>query len=856
MSDRAEQLSSAAFPMDAETRAAFVDAECGGQDELRAQVLALLAEADAARIFFDRLDEAVFSPSPSGDDDYDADLPELKFQPGEKVGHYQIESLIGHGGMGAVFRARDVRLNRDVALKFLPAHLSADPDEQARLLAEARAAAVLDHPNVCTVHEVGETEDGRLFIAMPSYSGETLKEKLRAGPLAVTEAAGIAAQVARGLAAAHRHDIIHRDVKPGNIILLPDGSVRLLDFGLAMEIKARLMSSGTTPGTIAYMSPEQIRGEALDFSTDLWSLGVVLYQMLTGERPFKGTDRRAVINAIVNGERDPVTRRCPSIDPALAEIVERLLQKDTSMRYASASNVASDLEAVLQPHSDLPGNRFSWRTRGFVAAAAVIVIALTAALSWRALNDNDAFDSRTRRAQPSLAVLPLTNLGLDSGNAALANGITEDLIATLANSGDIRVIASTSVAGLKRLNMDARQIAESLHVGSILEGGIQRSGGKLRVQVRLIDGRDGTTRWSQSYDREVADMFAVQDDIVRAVAAELDLRFDREKQFIRHRTRNIAAYELYIRASDPVLLRNQTGIWQSQELFMKALAADPAYAAAHAGLALVYVRRARNASDPGMAVPKLLQLADSEALKAIAIDSTLAEGYYARGRVREAMLDFPLAESALRRAIELDPSRSIYRRALSYLNAWTARSGEELAEAQRALETDPLNPYAIAAVASGLYGSHRYDEAIARLEPLMALKPQLQGVTFAIAQCYAKKGKWDAAIALLRPGAEAGDPLFKALLGNMLARTGKREEANRILDDLIARRERTGFGAFHIAMIHAGFGSRDETFAWLDKSIDDRSIVSFIMGPTFEELHSDPRFTQLRRRLGLESSTS
>ena len=854
MSDRAERLSAEAFPMDAQARAAFIERECKGEDRLRNEIVGLLAEADAAQVFFERLDDAVFSPSPSGDDDLDPDVPELKFQPGENVGHYRIESLIGHGGMGAVFRARDMRLNRDVALKFLPAHLSADPEEQARLLAEARAAAALDHPNVCTVHEVGETEDGRLFIAMPSYSGETLKEKLQHGALPADEAAGIAVQIARGLAAAHSRDIIHRDVKPGNVILLPDGSVRLLDFGLAMENKARLIRSGTTPGTIAYMSPEQIHGDALDFSTDLWSLGVVLYQMLAGERPFKGKDRRAVIKAIINDDRDPVARRCPDLDPALAGIVERLLQKDPSMRYASASDVASDLEAVLRPHRELPKTGLPGKDRRILAGGAIIAVALAAALFWRVLQDSTAFNSKVRRSQPSVAVMPLTNLGTDSSDAALANGITEDLMATLANAGDIRVIASTSVASLKRLNMDARQIADSLHVENILEGGVQRAGDNIRVQIRLIDGQDGTTRWSQSYDRRFNEVFAVQNEIVRAIAAELDLRFDRDKQFVRQRTRNIKAYELYIRASDPVLLRSQTGIWKSQDLYLKALAVDPAYAAAHAGLALVYVRRARNASDPGMPVPKLLELADNEALKAIAIDSTFAEGYYARGRVREAMLDFSTAEAALTRAIELDPSRSIYRRALSYLYAWAGRSGEELAEAQRALETDPLNPYAIAAVASGLYGSHRYDEAIAHLEPLMALKPPLQGVTFAIAQCYAKKGNWDRAIALLRPGAEAGDPLFRALLGNMLARTGKRDEASRILADLVARRERTGIGAFHIAMVHAGFGNRDETFAWLDKSIEDRSIVSFIMGPTFEDLHGDPRFAGLRRKLGLESA--
>jgi serine/threonine-protein kinase len=446
------------------------------------------------------------------------------------------------------------------------------------------------------------------------------------------------------------------------------------------------------------------------------------------------------------------------------------------------------------------------------------------------------------------------NLGSDSSDAALARGITEDLISTLANAGDVRVIASTSVASLTRLKMDARQIADSLHVANILEGGLQRIGPKLRVQLRLIDGQDGTTRWSQSYDREFKEMFAVQDEIVHAVAGELDLRFDRDRQFARHRTRSIQAYELYIRASDPVLLRGQSGIWKAQDLFQKALMADSLYAAAHAGLALTYVRRANNATDPGMPVPKLLEMADNEAGRAIALDRTLAEGHYARGRVREAMLDFASAEASLRRAVDLDPNRSVYWRALSYLRSWTGRPEDELADAQRAFETDPLNPYAIAAVASGLYGNHRYDESLAYLEPLTVLKPPLLGVSFALAQCYAKKQMWDKAIATLRPGAEAGDPLFRALLGHMLARTGQRVEARRILSELVARRDRSGVGAFHVAVVHAGFGNLDEAFAWLDKSIDDRSIVSFIMGPTFEELHSDPRFRQLRGRLGLEKS--
>lgn len=852
MTDRAERVFHEALGMAPEARIAFIDSECDGDDDVRAEVLSLLDDADAAEQFFGRLDQAVFlSPSPSGDADPYPDSPDPEFREGEEVGHYRIDSLIGRGGMGAVFRAHDVRLNRDVALKFLPTHLSADADEQARLLAEARAAAVLDHPNVCTVHEVGETADGRLFISMPCYGGETLKQRLRERSMSQTDALAIAIQIARGLAAAHSRDIIHRDVKPANVILLPDGSVRLLDFGLAMVMNARTLRSGTTPGTVAYMSPDQIRGEPLDSSTDLWSLGIVLYEMLAGERPFTGVDRRAMVNAILHEEPEPLAHRCPGIDPALAAIVDRLLQKDSARRYNSASDVVADLENATRSHADSPRVSFIRKHRAFLTMSMIIVIAVSGALGWRQTRDSTAFQVRAQRAHPSLAVLPLINLGSDSSDAALAAGITEDLIATLANAGDVKVIASTSVASLKRANMDARQIAESLHVENVLEGGLQRVGDKLRVQVRLINGQDGTTLWSQSYDRGFNEMFAVQDDIVRAVAAELQMRFDKDRQFTRHRTRNIQAYELYLRASDPVLLRSQAGVFKAQDFFLKAIAVDSNYAPAHAGLSLTYLRRARTASDPGMPVPKLLEMADNEARRAIMLDSTLAEAHYARGRLREATLDFAQAGASLRRAVELDPSRSVYWRSLAYLHAWSGRPEEELEKARRALETDPLNPYAIAAVASGLYGSHRYDEALALLEPLMAMKPPLQGVVFAIAQCYAKKQMWDKAIATLRPGADAGDPLVKALLGNFLARTGKSVEANRMLADLNARRERVGVGAFHIALVHAGFGNMNETFSWLDKSIDDRSILSFVMGPTFEELHGDPRFAKLRTRLGL-----
>jgi tetratricopeptide (TPR) repeat protein len=336
------------------------------------------------------------------------------------------------------------------------------------------------------------------------------------------------------------------------------------------------------------------------------------------------------------------------------------------------------------------------------------------------------------------------------------------------------------------------------------------------------------------------------------VAGELELRFDKDRQLRRHQTRSIAAYELYLRGSDPVLLRSESGVWKAQAYFQQAIAADSTYAAAHAGLALVYVRRGRTTSDPGMPLRELFALAEVTARKAVALDDSLPEAHYTLGRVLEALLEFPEAEAEIRRAIALDPTRSIYRRSLSYLHAWAGRPEDELAEAQRALETDPLNPYAHAAVAGGLYGNRRFDEALAQFNRVAAFQPPLQAVAFGIAQCRAQKQQWPEAIAALRPRAEAGDPLYRALLGNLLARAGQREEAHHLLADLLARQERTGAGAFQVAVVYAGLGDLDQAFAWLDKSVDDRSIGSFIMGPTFDNLQRDPRFTGLRRRLGFQ----
>jgi serine/threonine-protein kinase len=732
--------------------------------------------------------------------------------------------------------------------------LSHPSEVEERLLVEARAAAALEHPNVCSIHEIGQTSDGVPFIAMALYEGETLKERLVRGSLPLEEAVATAIQIARGLAAAHARGIAHRDVKPANVILGADGMVRLLDFGLAQATDVIRTRSGMTPGTVAYMSPEQARGDPLDQRTDLWSLGVALYEMLTGVRPFWGADDRTLLQAILHEDPEPVSNRRPEIPESLARVVERLLRKDPGTRYGSAAEVLGDLAKAL-PSGALPPQpqTVTRRRKALLAVSTAALVALVGAALWLPGRGGEpvAAVASAGAEEPSIAVLPLANLSADPRDAALASGMTEALIATLAGAGDVRVIASTSVLPFQGSQIDVRTIADSLGVSNILEGGFQKIGSRFRVQVRLVDARNGSTRWSQTYDREFEDVFSVQDEISRAVAGELELRFDKDRQLFRHGTPNIAAYELYLRAWNPALLRSESGIRERLGYFQQAIAADSTYAAAHAGLAVAHLV-VGNTSDPGVPLPKLHALAEEAARKAVALDDSLAEAHYALGRVWLATYDFPSAETELERAIALDPTRSVYRRHLASLRVWAGRPTEALAEARRALETDPLNPYMHVTVAEALFANRRYDEALAQLERIVAIQPPLQATSSIAGQCYAKKEMWPEAIAALRPQADTGDPLHLALLGHTLARAGQREEANRILADLLARRERTGVGAFEVAVVYAGLGDFDQAFSWFDRSVDDRSLKEDIMEPTFEDLRKDPRFERLARRLGLQ----
>ena len=845
MNDELERLYDRALNLPRDARAAFVAQVPLSDEKLREELLSLVSATEGAEKFFSQLGDAVWSQPVMAEALEQSDV----LHEGAQIGRYTIVERIGHGGMGTVYRARDSRLDRDVALKFLYPYLASDPEGEARLVAEARAAASLQHPNICVIHEIGETPDGHPFIAMALCDGETLKKRLAKGAVESGEAVAIATQIARGLGAAHSRHIIHRDVKPGNVIIEPEGTVKLLDFGLAKSSDITATDPANTPGTVAYMSPEQIRGEQIDHRSDLWSLGIVLYEMIAGRRPFRGRDHGEILQAILKESPEPLEQTVPGVPAHVSAVIGRLLHKDRDDRYASAAEVIADLTKATSVRSR-PSS-----AKAVLAGFGVLLAMLLGLTIWRgSLADSSVPGSTAAdKAEPSIAVLPLQNLSADSVDAVFAVGLQEDLIATLARAGGVRVIASTSTAGFRDRKIDVRQIAESLGVSNILEGGIQKNGSRIRVDLRLISARDGATTWSETYDRDMADMFVVQNEIVRTVASELGLRFDRNRQLRRHRTRSIAAYELYLRGSNPLLQRSQAGVWKALEYFQQAIATDSTYAAAHAGLALVQIRRGRTTSDPGMPLLQLYALAESSARKAVALDDSLPEAHYALGRVLEARLMIPEAETEIRRALALDPTRSVYHLSLAYVLAWTGRYDLELEHTRRGLETDPLNPYAHVAMGGALSVVGRHDEGLAHLDRVAPIQPPLQALAFVRAQIYARQQRLPEAIAALRPQAEAGDPLFRGLLGYMLGRAGQQDEANELLAGLIARSNSTGIGAFQVAMVYTGLGDRDQAFAWLDKSIDDRSISSMVMGPVFSVLHRDPRFREFKARLGLSA---
>jgi TolB-like protein/DNA-binding SARP family transcriptional activator len=489
------------------------------------------------------------------------------------------------------------------------------------------------------------------------------------------------------------------------------------------------------------------------------------------------------------------------------------------------------------------------RRPAFYALGAVVIIVIIATASLRTMQG----DSAPHPAGRSIAVLPFANVSGDQQDAALVDGLSEELIAVLAKIPDLRVIGRTSAFAFKNSNVGARRIADSLGVSNIVEGGVQKAGSRLRVQVRLVDARDGSTRWSEIYDRELKDIFSVQSDIAGAIARELDLRLGDSTlaRIKRGSTRNIAAYELYVRGNDQALFRTDSGSRAALEYFRQAVALDTNYAAGYAGLARMHKRIAFGDDPDHLSRPDRLALAEKAALKAIALDDSSGEAHESLSYIRRDNYELASAETELKRAVALDPTNARFREGLVQLYAMTQRPAEALEEARRAVELDPLSSTANAEVADALLANDRCDEALAQLDKLKSLQPPLNRAGLIAAECYAQKQMWPEAIAEIQRITVNGGPRGEALLGYMLGRGGRREEARRILAAMLDRSRRTNGGAFDVALVYIGLGDNDRAFAWLDKAVDDRSLGFQWLHTIVNGLRRDPRFEHLRQRVGL-----
>ena len=821
-------------------RPAFLQMVCGDDDELRRELSSLLEAHESADQFFDGLSEDVIAPATAamvarGLADVPAELAAAL------DGRYRIERELGGGSVSRVFLAEELGLERQVVIKVLPPEMAATTSGE-RFRREIHLAAQLQHPHIVPL--LGADAGGRLlYYIMPFVAGESLRARLgREGALPVADAARIWRDLLDALAYAHAHGVVHRDVKPGNV-LLSGRNALIADFGIARAIEAAgetdVTAAGLTIGTPAYMAPEQLDGSsATDHRADLYASALVMYEMLEGRLPFEGDSPRDVVRARLTDAPAPVGRAdCP---PEVGAVILQCLAADPSARPESADAVLATLDQLSGRPAAMAGRK-SRRFLLTVGLATLLVSATVLGGGYLAREQGAGAASVT--SAPSLAVLPLANLSPEAGDAALADGMTEELVAVLSQGHALRVVSSTSVRALQNRQLEVRQIAESLQVSHILEGAFQKIGSKLRMQVRLVDAQDGSTRWSETYDREMGDIFAIQDDIARAVADELgvQLALAGQKGPARERlTSSVAAYEWYLRGKQNELLRTAEGRREGLDYLGRAIAIDSSFAAAHAAMVWLYLNEA--GSTPGDHLV-WTRRAEATALKAVALDSTLADAYSALGWAR-LLMDLPAAEVALKRAVAIDPSAHRGYEGLARLYMISRRPAEQLAAAQRGLALEPYSVAAIREMALALSTNGRCDEALTLLRPLKDLNPPaaVAGVIRGI--CYATKQMWPEAIAELRWARSTGARAALGLEGYVLARSGRDAEARTILSDLLAGRSQS-HGAFGIALLYAGLGDYDRAFTWLEKASREGSMRVYIMDPLFQDLQRDPRFDSL-----------
>ncbi len=769
---------------------------------------------------------------------------------------YRIVDEIGRGGMGIVYKAEDIMLQRTVALKFLPAQWTSDPEARERFVHEARAASALDHANICNIHEIGEAEDDRMYIAMAFYEGKSLREKIKQGPLKQAEALGIAIQAATGMAKAHQKGIVHRDIKPANMLITSDGVVKIVDFGLAkLAGQVKLTREGTTVGTVAYMSPEQAKGEAVDQRTDIWSLGAVLYEMLSGTLPFKGDYERTLIHSILQQEPERLGRLRKDLPAGLENIVFKVLSKNPADRYQSMDELLEDLQSVaagLQPvraASMIFRGRFLGlkKVHAYPAIAGILILAIIACL---------IIFTKRGQAFDSIAVLPIENLTGDPGQEYFVDGATDELIGQLAQIGALRVISRTSVMKYKASNEPVPEIARELKVKAIVAGTVHRVGDRVRIRVELIEALpDERNLWTQIYDRAMSDVLVMYSEMARTIAGKMQVRLapQEKTRLAGARQVNPQAYEAYLHGQFRWYKLTRPDLDSALQYFESALAKDPNYAQAYVGIASVWIGRQQQGFVPrSEAAPK----AKAAAAKAMELDGTLAEVHDILAGIKTwADWDWEGGEAEYRRAIELNPNLPDPRASLSHLLSILKRPEEAMTQIQRALEIDPLNALFRGHYAMDLMYARRYDDAIAVIRDTLKTSPNDLIALSTLRSAYHMKHMYPEALEAWQASyAARGDQAAEDALTQGFREGGYPMALQRAAETLAARSRTAYVPAWQIGTLYTRAGKKDEALEWLEKAYQahDPNMPYISVDPIFDSLRDDPRFRDLLRRMNLK----
>ena len=798
-----------------------------------------LTDGPAPGAFSALLRELVRSP----EEEEGAPAWDAALWPGAVVGRFELVREVGRGGFGVVWEARDRVLGRTVAFKAL--HAGGSPElREDRLLREAEAAARLSQPNIVTLHDLGRSEHGP-YLVLELLRGETLARRLERGPLGAREALRVAIEVAKGLAHAHAHGVVHRDLTPGNVFLCDDGQVKVLDLGMAHAFGRSRLEGGTP----TCMAPEQWRGAPEDERTDVFALGALSFRMLTGDAPFPADGGRWV------SKGDPAPRLDVPEQPALGAIVGRMLARDPVERPRDAAAALAELTAVQEawprePRHVAPVRARARRGRGSrraaVAAALVAAIALAVAIAIALHRRGGA----PRAVAPSIAVLGFADLSPERDQEWFSDGLAEELRNALAHVDGLHVAGRTSSDAFKGRGGDLKALGEQLHVAAVLEGSVRKAGSRVRVTAQLVCTEDGLHMWSESFDRELTDIFAVQDEIARAVVASLQvkLRPQRAAPTVR-RAASVAAYQQFLLARQAYARYSRQGYAAARDAYERAVALDPAYAPAWAGLAIQLVHLAEGADDP-RAADELRGRALDAAERAVALDPELAEGYSARGYLRGALhRDWRGAEEDLERALAINPGDPTTQRRYGILRSIVGRPEEAIAATRRAIEIDPLNAANWSVLGDNALAQGQLALAAEAWRRALEIAPEFEGVSWGLALLTLLQGRPAEALAAFEREREEADRLEGiALAQHALGHDGQARAA------LAALTARHGDRKPHmVAGGYAFLGDRDQAFAWIDRAIarGDAGIVELRLDPLFASLRSDPRFEQALRKLNL-----